>query len=123
VLEAPVHAVHDEAFNTGADHLNHRVIELAEFAAAAVPGCEIEVLNQPSADQRTYKADFSKFARTFPGFEFRSTAAGARELADAFVRIGLTEEQYGGKRFVRLRWLEHLLDTGVLDHNLRMHAR
>jgi nucleoside-diphosphate-sugar epimerase len=120
VLEAPLQAVHDQAFNTGADHLNHRVIELAEFAAAAVPGCEIEVLNRPGADQRTYKADFAKFARTFPDVEFRSTAAGARELADAFVRIGLTREQYDGERFVRLRWLEHLLGAGILDQNLRM---
>jgi nucleoside-diphosphate-sugar epimerase len=120
VLEAPVHKVYNEAFNTGADHLNHRVIELAEFAAAAVPGCEIEVLNQPSADQRTYKADFSKFASTFPGFDFRPTAVGARELADAFLRVGLTREQYDGRRYVRLRWLEHLLDAGIVDRNLRM---
>ena len=123
VLEAPLQAVHDQAFNVGADHLNHRVIELAEFAAAAVPGCEIEVLNRPGADQRTYKADFAKFARTFPDVAFRSTAAGARALADAFVRIGLTREQYAGDRFVRLRWLRHLLDAGTLDHNLRMHAQ
>ena len=95
--------------------------QLAEFAAAAVPGCEIEVLNRPSADQRTYKADFSKFARTFPELEFTSPAAGARELADAFVRIGLSQEQYRGRRFVRLRWLEHLLGAGILDRNLRMH--
>jgi nucleoside-diphosphate-sugar epimerase len=123
VLEAPLHEVYNEAFNTGADHLNHRVIELAEMAAAAVPGCEIEVLNQPSADQRTYKADFAKFARTFPDVEFRSTAEGARDLADAFVRIGLTHEQYGGERFVRLRWLEHLLSDGTLDQNLRLQAQ
>jgi nucleoside-diphosphate-sugar epimerase len=123
VLEAPAHVVHDQAFNTGADHLNHQVIELAEFAAAAVPGCEIEVLNQPSADQRTYRADFSKFARTFPEVDFRSTANAARALADAFVRVGLTDEQYRGKRFVRLRWLKHLLDAGIVDQNLRMNLR
>lgn len=121
VLEAPVHVIHDEAFNIGADHLNHQVIELAEFAAAAVPGCEIEVLNQPSADQRTYKADFTKFARSFPECGFRSTADGARELAHAFGRIGLTHEQYTGERFVRLRWLKRLLEDGKLDAALRWH--
>jgi nucleoside-diphosphate-sugar epimerase len=120
VLEAPVGTVHNEAFNVGADHLNHRVIELAEFARAAVPGCEIEVLNQPSADQRTYKADFSKFARTFPDLDFKPTAAGACELANALIRIGLTHEQYSGQRFVRLRWLEHLLGAGIVDQNLRI---
>lgn len=120
VLEAPTAAVHDQAFNTGADHLNHQVFELAEIAAAAVPGCEVEVLARPSADQRTYKADFGKFARTFPEFAFeRSARDGAQELAEAFHRIGLTHEQYVGKQFVRLRWLRHLLEDGKLDGALR----
>jgi nucleoside-diphosphate-sugar epimerase len=120
VLEAPLELVHDEAFNTGADHLNHQVIELAEFAAAAVPGCEVEVLNQPTADQRTYRADFSKFARTFPDFAFAWSARDAtRALADTFTRINLSHEQYAGPRFVRLRWLRHLLEHGRVDSDLR----
>ena len=119
VLEAPLEAVHDEAFNTGADHLNHQVIELAEVAAAAVPGCTVEVLAQPGADRRTYRADFGKWARTFPDFEWQWTAeSGARALADAFGRVPLTEELYEDKRFTRLRWLTHLLESGRLDDSL-----
>jgi nucleoside-diphosphate-sugar epimerase len=123
VLEAPIEDVHGQAFNTGAEHLNHQVIELAELAAAAVPGCEIEVLGHPSADQRTYKADFGKWARTFPSFEFRwAAASGARDLADRFRGIGLTHEQYSDARFIRLRWLSGLLDGGRLDDSLRWTA-
>jgi nucleoside-diphosphate-sugar epimerase len=119
VLEAPVEAVHNEAFNTGADHLNHQVIELAQVAADAVPGCTVEVLAQPGADRRTYRADFGKWARTFPGFEWQWTAAGgARALVDSFGRIPLTEELYEDKRFTRLRWLSHLLESGRLDDSL-----
>ena len=44
VLEAPVDAVHNQAFNTGADHLNLQIIQLAEIVANSVPGCEIRVL-------------------------------------------------------------------------------
>ena len=120
VLEAPTHAIHNEAFNNGANHLNRQVIELAEIVAEAVPGCEVEVLNRPGEDQRTYKADFSKFARTFPDFAFKWTAEeGARQLADALMAIGLTREQFEGGRFIRLRWLQHLLDSGRLDGELR----
>lgn len=119
VLEAPRELVHDQAFNNGADHLNHQVIELAEIAAAVVPGCTIEVLNQASADQRTYKADFGKFARTFPDFEWQwSARSGAEELASTFSEIGLTYDDFTDRRFTRLRWLEHLLD-GRLDGSLR----
>jgi nucleoside-diphosphate-sugar epimerase len=119
-LEAPREAVHDEAFNTGADHLNHQVGELARIAAETVPGCELEVLGEPGADQRTYKADFGKFGRTFPGFEFEWTPTkGARELYEAFESIGLTAEGFVDDRFTRLKWLRRLIDGGRLDGSLR----
>jgi len=119
VLQAPLELVHNEAFNNGADHLNHQVIELAELAAAVVPGCEVEVRGDSSADQRTYKADFGKFARTFPQFEWRWNArTGAEELASTFAEIGLTYADFTDPRFTRLKWLEHLLD-GQLDGSLR----
>lgn len=121
VLEAPLADVHGEAFNNGAEHLNHQIRELAEIVAeAAGEGCELEIRGEASADQRTYKADFSKFARTFPDFEFKWTARkGARDLVDTFRRIGLTYEQYKGERFTRLAWLERLLGSGELDGALR----
>ena len=122
VLEAPLSLVHNEAFNTGADHLNHRVIELAEIAADLVPGCEVEVRGEPGADQRTYRASFEKFARAFPDFEFRDAAAGAKGLIEDYLEIGLDAARYGDARFVRLRWLNRLLDSGRLDRSLRWKA-
>lgn len=120
VLEAPIEDVHNQAFNNGAEHLNHQVIRLAEVAAEAVPGCAVEVLGHRGADQRTYRADFSKFARSFPRFEFGWTPqSGARELAETFHRIGLTREAYVDPRFTRLKWLTGLIAAGRLDASLR----
>jgi nucleoside-diphosphate-sugar epimerase len=120
VLEAPAADVHNEAFNNGVDHLNRRIRELAEIVAGAIDGCEVEILGEAGADQRTYQADFSKFARTFPDFQFKWTPeTGARQLIDDFRRIGLTHEQYRDARFTRLRWLNHLLETGRLEGPLR----
>jgi hypothetical protein len=120
VLAAPAEDVHNEAFNVGADSLNHQVRDLAAIAANAVGDCSLEILSQADADQRTYKTDFGKFARTFGDFEFEWTAEkGARELSDGFRSIGLTETTFGDKRFTRLKWLSHLLDTGRLDESLR----
>lgn len=120
ILEAPSAKIHNQAFNNGADHLNHQVIELATIASEMVPGCTLEVLNKPGADQRTYKASFAKFAKTFPDFEWKWTArTGAEELAGTFKRIGLTYDQYKGERFTRLKWLRKLLSENQLDGNLR----
>jgi nucleoside-diphosphate-sugar epimerase len=123
VLDAPVELVHNEAFNNGADHLNWRIGDLAEAAAAAVPGCTVDVLGEPSADQRTYRADFTKFATTFPDFEFRWTPpAGARQLAGVLRQLGLTRDDYHDARFTRLRWLTRLLEENRLDATLRWRA-
>jgi nucleoside-diphosphate-sugar epimerase len=119
-LEAPYDRIHNQAFNNGAEHLNHQVRELAEIAAEAVPGCELEIRSEAGADQRTYKADFSKFERTFPDFSFRWDArSGASKLAEDLTAAGLTREMYEGNLFVRLRWLCHLLEAGELDQSLR----
>jgi nucleoside-diphosphate-sugar epimerase len=119
-LTAPREKVHGEAFNTGADHLNHQVGELARIAVGAVPGCELEVLDRAGADQRTYKADFSKWARTFPECEFEwSPERGAAELRSTFEAIGLRPEDFEDARFTRLKWLSHLLDIGAVDGELR----
>lgn len=119
VLEAPLEIVHNQAFNTGANELNHQILDLAEIAARTVPGCNLELKAQTGADQRTYKADFGKFARTFPEFKFNWTAEkGAAELYRAFKTIGLTHADLVDRRFTRLKWLNHLLDSKQLDGDL-----
>jgi nucleoside-diphosphate-sugar epimerase len=123
VLGAPRDKVHNEAFNTGSDSLNHQVRELAEFAVEAVPGADLEVLARPEADQRTYKADFGKFRGAFPDFEWRPVEEGARDLSERLAAARLTREEFEGRRFVRLKWLRHLLERGELDDELRWAAR
>jgi len=120
VLKAPIADVHNQAFNNGADHLNHQIIELARIAVETVPGSQLEVLAQPGVDQRTYKTDFSKFARVFPKFQFKWTVRwGAQELYEGYKAIGLSHDNFLDKRFTRLKWLSHLLKTGRLDNELR----
>jgi nucleoside-diphosphate-sugar epimerase len=120
VLRAPREHVHNHAFNVGANDLNHQVRELAEIAVATVPGSKLVVLGEPGADQRTYKADFGKFAATFPEFAFEwSAERGAEDLHRAFSSVGLTSELFRDDRFTRLTWLRRLLESGQIDDSLR----
>ena len=120
VLEAPVAKVHNQAFNNGANHLNYQIIELAQIVVNTVPNSSLDVKAEPSADQRTYKADFSKFAKTFPDFQFKWTAQdGAWELYEAFKGIDLSADDFKDARFTRVKWLQHLLDSGRLKGSLR----
>jgi nucleoside-diphosphate-sugar epimerase len=120
MLEAPLRDIHNQAFNVGADVLNCRVMDLAEIVASVVPGCAVDVLAQPGADLRTYRADFSKFGRTFPEFGFEWTPRrGVQELYDSLSAVPLSVNLFRDKRFVRLQWLTHLLESQLLDRSLR----
>jgi nucleoside-diphosphate-sugar epimerase len=119
-LAAPIEKIHNHAFNAGANSLNHQIIELAQIAVKTVPGCKLEIVAKAGSDQRTYKADFGKFARTFPEFKFRwNVVTGAGELYEAFKRAGLKHTDFVDKKFTRLKWLRYLIDSGRLNNDLR----
>ena len=78
----------------------------------------------PSPDPRSYRVDFSALGRAFPDLELDWNARrGAEELIDAYRAVGLTEEAFEGRSYVRLRQLRHLLDEHLLDDDLRWVGR
>jgi nucleoside-diphosphate-sugar epimerase len=120
LLEAPAELVHDQAFNIGREGENYRVRELAEIVQDAAPGCSIELARTGDPDPRSYRVSFARFAQAFPDFEFRWDARkGVAELLDAYQGSGLTQEEFEGDRYVRLRRLRTLLASGALDAALR----
>jgi nucleoside-diphosphate-sugar epimerase len=122
LLEAPEESIAGEAFNVGSDEQNYLVRDLAEVLAS-VTGCEIEIAEGSSADDRSYRVDFSKLARAFPTLELDWNAErGARELVDAYRAVGLTTADFESDRYVRLRRLTTLLERGELDADLRWQA-
>jgi len=119
LLEAPEEAVRGEAFNVGTDEQNYLVRQLAEMLEE-ITGCAIEVAAGSAADQRSYRVDFSKLARTFPHLVLEWDAErGARELIDAYREVGLTKDDFDGDRYIRLRRLKSLLEEEKLDADLR----
>jgi len=119
-LQAPLERIHNQALNIGAPSLNHQILKLAEITASTVPGCELECLARPDADQRTYKTSFDKIARLLSEFQPRWNACdGIRLLYEQFRDLPLSHAQFTDARFTRLRWLRHLLGSGHLEKNLR----
>ena len=118
LLEAPEEEVKGLAINVGSNAQNYRVSELAE-SLAQITGCLVEVAEGSSADQRSYRVDFSRLERAFPSLSLDWDAEqGAKELVQAYRRVGLTKEDFDGDRYVRLRRLRRLLDEGTLDADL-----
>jgi nucleoside-diphosphate-sugar epimerase len=119
MLEAPDELIRGEAFNVGSDDQNYLVRDLAEVLAD-VTGCDTEFASDASPDPRSYRVDFSKLRRAFPAIPFDwDSRRGSEELVAAYRTVPLTAELFEGRRYVRLRQLRHLLDTGKLEDGLR----
>ena len=120
LLTAPVAEVRREAFNIGTAEQNYQIRTLAEIVQRRMPSCEITFADGVSADPRSYRVDFGKFARTFPESVFEWTAErGADELATAYDEIGLTADELTGERYLRLGRLKRLLADGSITGDLR----
>ena len=120
VLVAPHERIHNQAFNIGSNTENYRVRDLADIVADTVPGCQVEYAEGAGPDPRSYRVDFTKFSNAVPAYVPEWDARrGAAELYEAVRAAGLTEEQFRGRKYLRLGQIKHLLDTGQLDESLR----
>lgn len=123
ILEAPLEAVHDRAFNVGATEENYRIREVAAIVAEAVPGARVELSPSASADQRNYRVQCGLFARTFPEARPRWTVRmGVEQVRDACRAARIGVDQFEGRAFKRIAHLQWLLAEGLLDESLRARA-
>lgn len=119
LLDAPRELVHCEAFNVGGRDENYQIADVADIVRAAVGSCEIELAGNGDPDNRSYRVDFRKLAEALPQLSLRwSVERGATELAEAYRAANLTLEEFQGRRYTRLKQLQHLLDTGELSPEL-----
>lgn len=120
VLDAPRELVHNEAFNVGASTENYRIRDVAKIVEEVVPGTRAAFAEGGGPDERSYQVDCSKIARVLPAFQPQWTVRrGAEQLRDAYEREGLTHEDFTGPRFLRIKHVQELQDSGRLDDQLR----
>jgi nucleoside-diphosphate-sugar epimerase len=119
-LTAPADAVRNQAFNIGRTQENFRVREVAEMVAQVVPGCELSFAPGASPDARNYRVDFTKAEKALPGFTPQWTLrAGIEELYAAYKAHGMTEAEFLGPRYYRLKVIRGRIERGELDKDLR----
>jgi len=118
VLEAPCATVHNQVFNVGDSRENYQVRDVAQIVADAFPGCSLTV-GSSGGDHRSYRVSFDKINRELPGFEcIRSAVTGADQLHSLFEKIGLTKSDFEFRSWTRLKQLQYLMRTGMVDEDL-----
>lgn len=121
VLNAPLDLVHNQVFNVGITEENYQMRDLAEIVQETVPSSRIEYAKDAGPDNRNYRADFSKLARTLPEFKpLWNARRGTKQLYDALKKSGLkTIEEFEGPPYNRIAEIKQLINRGVLDITLR----
>ncbi|MEX2981304.1 NAD-dependent epimerase/dehydratase family protein [Streptomyces sp. C36] len=118
-LAAPADVVRARAFNIGGEENNRTVAQIAEAAAAAVPGSVVEITGETGDDPRSYRVDFTR-ARTELGFRARwSIPDGAAQLRREYGARGLTRTAFENE-FTRLAVLRRRQREGSLDEAMRV---
>jgi nucleoside-diphosphate-sugar epimerase len=119
-LAAPRLTVHNEAFNVGANSENYRIREVARIVEEVVPGARAEFADGAGPDTRSYRVDCSKIARLLPASRPRWTVLrGVQQLYRAYLSNGMSFEEFDGSRYLRVKRVRELQQSGALDDSLR----
>ncbi|MGK7910797.1 MAG: NAD-dependent epimerase/dehydratase family protein [Synechococcus sp.] len=120
VMEAPREMVHNEAFNVGRNEDNYQVRDIADIVKETVPGCRIEYAEGAEPDTRCYRVDCSYIGKQLKDFQPQWDARkGAKQLYQAYQKVGLTLEEFEGPKYQRIAHIRKLIAEGALDEELR----
>ena len=118
-LKAPKDIIHNEAFNVGMNSENYQVKDMAEEIHNQMRDCEVKILGKDNPDARDYNVNFDKINNNLKDFHPQWTLKkGVKELKDTFEEINLDFEIFQNKNFTRLKQLNHLIETHLIDKNL-----
>jgi nucleoside-diphosphate-sugar epimerase len=118
-VEAPRELVWNEAFNVGRTDENFRISEVAEIVAAVVPGSEVVYAAEGGPDTRCYRVNCDKIRDTLPFEPQWTVRRGVEELYAAYLRTGLTKDEFEGSGYLRIKHVKELQAAGRLDEALR----
>ena len=120
-LIAPKELVANKSYNVGIQNGNYQVKDLAEAAQKCVPGSSLVFTGEHGSDSRTYKVSFNKILTELKDYYHPEwdLMRGGKELIEVFKQVNLTEEDFRGRKFIRINQLKHLIQENKVDGNLK----
>ena len=105
--------------NVGADESNIQVRDLAYKVSEILGGIDVSINSDASPDTRSYKVDFSLFRELATGYlPELNLSDSINEIANKLARIKL-DSDFRKSGWMRLVYLNNLLNKGLLDNQLR----
>ncbi len=120
VLHAPREEIHNQAFNVGQTEENYQIRDIAQIVQDIVPGSRIKYALGGGPDPRCYRVDCEKLAEALPEYEPQWTVPkGIDQLYQAYKGNQLTVNELLGSKYLRIKHIKDLQQTGRLDAMLR----
>lgn len=123
MLEMPEDLVKKQIINAGFDEQNYTVKDMAE-TVSDVSGAAVEYTGEHSKDSRSYKVSFAKIHSIMQDLKPRwDIRRGAKEIINSVSQSGLSENDFAGSKFIRMRRIQELLKSNRIGGDLRWRAR
>jgi nucleoside-diphosphate-sugar epimerase len=107
------------AVNTGSNQWNNRILALAEAIKTVIPGVKVSVNPDAPPDKRSYRANFDLFKKLAPNHQPQEDLISTvKEIKDNLVAMNFNDPDYRNSTFIRLKVLDNLMKTGMLNDNL-----
>ena len=120
VIKSSFQEINGEIFNVGSNEDNYTVREIAEKVEKIIPQSRIEYSKNASKDARSYKVNFDKIKNQI-GFKTKwKLIDGIENIYEDFKRRQFTKNDFNDKKFYRVKYINWLLEKGLIDSNLRM---
>jgi nucleoside-diphosphate-sugar epimerase len=106
--------------NAGSNQWNYQVRDLAEAVARLVPDTVVEINSAAPPDKRSYRVDFSLFARLAPDHAPQVTLEDSiQRLSNGLRGMWFADADFRNSPSMRLKVLEAHIANGRLDEDLR----
>lgn len=108
------------AINTGGEHCNYQVKQLAEAVAFIIPDVKISINTEAPADRRSYKVDFGLYKIVAPKHKPQyDLLATIIELKDGLQAMKFDNPDFRESTWMRLKALTHLQSKHQLSEDVR----
>ncbi|MBS3066037.1 SDR family oxidoreductase [Candidatus Pacearchaeota archaeon] len=110
----------DIIYNIGFNEENYQVKDLGKMISQKL-GLPLEINPQNTPDERSYKVNFSKLKTEFPRLKIlKGVKESIAELKPYYEENNLSEEDFSGVKYFRIKTLKDLISRGIIDSELKM---
>ena len=109
------------AVNTGSNAWNYQIKDLALAVAEVMPEIKVSINKNAQPDKRSYRVNFDLFEKLAPSHQpLHNLHTAIDGLKDGLEAIKFNDRDFRNSNFIRLKVLNDLVASRILDSNLFM---